>query len=221
MGNKTSKTSSAASKSTSTSNNKTAAGSRYWSSSSLSSNKAFTGVGNLVKLLPTGTVFLFQFLNPILTSNGKCHTVNKVFSAILLVICAFSCCFASFTDSYKGSDGNYHYGVATSTGLWPNPDGADLKRYRLRFGDFVHAFLSLIVFAVLSLLDSNTVECYYPEFEQQQKALMMGLPAVIGTLAGVVFMLFPSTRHGIGYVNSESSSESGSSSSGTTAAAGA
>uniref|UniRef100_A0A7N1A3W2 DUF679 domain membrane protein 2 n=1 Tax=Kalanchoe fedtschenkoi TaxID=63787 RepID=A0A7N1A3W2_KALFE len=194
MGNKTSKT---------TTSHASKSRSRYWSASSLSSHKTFTGVGNLVKLLPTGTVFLFQFLNPILTNNGRCHVVNKVFSAILLVVCAFSCCFASFTDSYKGSDGSYHYGIATSTGLWPNPDAADLKRYRLRFGDFVHATLSLVVFAVLSLLDNNTVECYYPEFEEQQKVLIMGLPAAIGTLAGAVFMLFPSTRHGIGYVNSE------------------
>ncbi|KAL9686889.1 hypothetical protein QQ045_031282 [Rhodiola kirilowii] len=178
------------------------------------SGRAFTGLGNLIKLLPTGTVFLFQFLNPILTNNGNCHVVNKVLSAVLLVICAFSCCFASFTDSYKASDGTYRYGIATSTGLWPNPENVDLKSYKLRFGDFMHAALSLIVFAVLSLLDMNTVECYYPEFEKQQKVLMMGLPAVIGALAGVVFMIFPSTRHGIGYVNSESASSSSTFSSG-------
>ncbi|KAL9687119.1 hypothetical protein QQ045_031515 [Rhodiola kirilowii] len=178
------------------------------------SGRAFTGLGNLIKLLPTGTVFLFQFLNPILTNNGNCHVVNKVLSAVLLVICAFSCCFASFTDSYKASHGTYRYGIATSTGLWPNPENVDLKSYKLRFGDFMHAALSLIVFAVLSLLDMNTVECYYPEFEKQQKVLMMGLPAVIGALAGVVFMIFPSTRHGIGYVNSESASSSSTFSSG-------
>ncbi|KAL9687106.1 hypothetical protein QQ045_031502 [Rhodiola kirilowii] len=200
MGNKTSKTNHA-----STSNNAT---SKWYSASSMSGHRVFTGLGNLVKLLPTGTVFLFQFLNPILTNNGNCHVVNKVLSAILLVICAFSCCFASFTDSYKALDGTYRYGIATSTGLWPNPENVDLKSYKLRFGDFMHAALSLIVFAVLSMLDMNTVECYYPEFEEQQKVLMMGLPAVIGALAGGVFMMFPSTRHGIGYVNSESASSS-------------
>ncbi|KAJ6771057.1 PROTEIN DMP3 [Salix koriyanagi] len=75
--------------------------------------KTFSGVGNLIKLLPTGTVFLFQFLNPVVTNNGSCHAVNKYLSGILIGLCGFSCCFSCFTDSYKGSDGLTHYGIAT------------------------------------------------------------------------------------------------------------
>ncbi|KAL2318659.1 hypothetical protein Fmac_032535 [Flemingia macrophylla] len=112
-----------------------------------------------IKLLPTGTVFLFQFLIPIVTNTGHCNTFNKYLTAALLVICGFNCAFASFTDSYTGSDGQWHYGVVTGKGLWPSPasDGLDLSAYRLRLGDFVHAFFSLLVFAVLGLLDTNTV----------------------------------------------------------------
>lgn len=40
-------------------------------------DRVFKGVGDLIKLLPSGTVFLFQFLSPLLTNNGQCHTVNK------------------------------------------------------------------------------------------------------------------------------------------------
>ncbi|KAM6545299.1 hypothetical protein CsatB_026035 [Cannabis sativa] len=172
-------------------------------------NKTLSGVGNLIKLLPTGTVFLFQFLNPVLTNNGSCSAVNKSFDAVLIVLCAFSCCFACFTDSYVDSDGNIHYGVVTVSGIWPSTidsaPAADLSKYKLRFGDFVHAFFSLTVFAGLSLLDSNTVKCFYPEFESEQKILLQVLPPVIGVISGGVFMLFPNTRHGIGYPSSESS----------------
>ncbi|KAL3634609.1 Protein dmp2 [Castilleja foliolosa] len=172
-----------------------------------------TGIGNLIKLLPTGTVFLFQFLNPLLTNNGKCHTVNKYLSSILITLCSFSCCFASFTDSYTDSQGNVHYGIATRKGLWPNssPDDSstkDLSKYKLRFGDFVHGFFALVVFGVVSLLDPNSVECFYPSFESTQKVLLMVLPPAIGTIASSIFVMFPNNRHGIGYPFSQDSTPS-------------
>ncbi|KAM5569161.1 hypothetical protein ABKV19_016592 [Rosa sericea] len=170
---------------------------------------ALTGAGNLIKLLPTGTVFLFQFLNPVLTNNGQCNNpVNKILSAILIAVSAFSCCFASFTDSYTGSDEQTHYGIATTKGLWPSTSSGsvDLSAYKLRVGDFVHAFFSLIVFAVVSLLDSNTVRCFYPAFESTERVLLQALPPVIGTIAGTVFVVFPNKRHGIGYPYSSSDS---------------
>lgn len=166
-------------------------------------DKTLTSIGNLIKLLPTGTVFIYQFLNPVLTNNGKCHTVNKYLSGALIGLCSFSCCFSSFTDSYTDSDGNTHYGIVTKNGLWPSGKGKnydeDLSKYRLRIGDFVHAFSSLVVFLVLSLLDTNTVECFYPSFESTEKVLLMVLPPVLGAMAGTVFMVFPNKRHGIGY----------------------
>ncbi|AES64308.1 hypothetical protein MtrunA17_Chr2g0286871 [Medicago truncatula] len=171
--------------------------------------KTFSGVGNLVKLLPTGTVFLFQYLSPVVTNNGHCSTINKYLSGILLVICGFNCAFTSFTDSYTGSDGQRHYGIVTMNGLWPSPgsDSVDLSAYKLRFGDFVHAFLSVIVFAVLGLLDTNVVHCFYPKFESSEKILMQVLPPVIGVVSGAVFMIFPSYRHGIGYPTSSDTND--------------
>jgi hypothetical protein len=179
-------------------------GSTSKTTTSTMSGKAFSGVGNLVKLLPTGTVFLFQFLSPVLTNSGHCNTVNKYLSGILLVVCGFNCAFTSFTDSYIGSDGQTHYGIVTTKGLWPSSasDSVDLSSYKLRFGDFVHASLSVIVFAVLGLLDSNIVSCFYPEFESSEKILMQVLPPIIGVVSGTVFMIFPSYRHGIGYPSS-------------------
>ncbi|CAB4262833.1 unnamed protein product [Prunus armeniaca] len=171
-------------------------------------DRTLTGAGNLIKVLPTGTVFLFQFLNPVLTNNGHCAVLNKSLSAILIAMSGFSCFFASFTDSYTGSDGKTHYGVATTKGLWPstNSKSVDLSAYKLRFGDFVHAFFSLIVFAVVSLLDANSVRCFYPGFESSEKVLLQALPPVIGAVASAVFVVFPNSRHGIGYPSSSSDS---------------
>ncbi|KAL8263762.1 hypothetical protein R6Q59_021892 [Mikania micrantha] len=149
-------------------------------------NKTLSGVGNLIKLLPTGTVFMFQFLNPVLTNNGHCTTLNKYLSSILITLSGLSCIFSSFTDSYQDESGTTRY-------------------YKLRFGDFVHAAFGAVVFAVVALLDDNTVECLYPAFETNEKMLMMAVPPVIGAVSGSVFMLFPNTRHGIGYPNTSQS----------------
>ncbi|BAT77205.1 hypothetical protein LR48_Vigan01g312900 [Vigna angularis] len=172
-------------------------------------NTTISAAGNLVKLLPTGTVFVFQFLNPVVTNSGQCNTINKWLSAILLLLCGFSCAFSSFTDSYTGSDNQRHYGFVTRKGIWPSPasDSVDLSGYRLGVSDFVHAGLSLLVFAVLGLLDTNTVHCFYGGFESTQKTLLQVLPTVIGVLAGWVFMIFPNTRHGIGYPLTSDSNE--------------
>ncbi|XP_020228918.1 protein DMP2 [Cajanus cajan] len=162
-----------------------------------------SAVGNLIKLLPTGTVFVFQFVNPVLTNSGKCNATNKWLSSVLLVACGLSCAFSSFTDSYTGTDEKRHYGFVTCNGLWPSSVPAansdNLSRYRLKFGDFVHAALSLLVFAVLGLLDSNTVHCFYPDFESTQKQLLQVLPVAIGAVAGFLFTIFPNDRHGVGY----------------------
>ncbi|KAL0414672.1 UNVERIFIED_CONTAM: protein DMP2 [Sesamum radiatum] len=137
------------------------------------------GLANLIKLLPTGTVFLFQFLNPVLTNNGHCDVVNKYLSGVLIAVSAFSCGFASFTDSYTDSQGNIHYGIVTNKGLWPSSPTQDLSSYRLQLGDFVHAFFALIVFAVVALLGPWT-------FSLLSK-LLMALPPAIGAASSVIF----------------------------------
>ncbi|KAG6468853.1 protein DMP2-like [Zingiber officinale] len=168
-------------------------------------DRAFKGVGDLIKLLPTGTVFLFQFLSPLLTNAGHCFPVNRWLSGALLLVCAFACSFACFTDSFVDpSDGKLYYGVVTARGIWlfSDPGAAarnDLSGYKLRPGDFAHAALSLLVFAAVALLDNNTASCFYPALLVEEKTLVTVLPPVIGAVAGVVFMLFPNNRHGIGY----------------------
>uniref|UniRef100_A0A7C8YG04 DUF679 domain-containing protein n=2 Tax=Opuntia streptacantha TaxID=393608 RepID=A0A7C8YG04_OPUST len=169
-------------------------------------DKALNGLGSLIKLLPTGTVFLFQFLSPVLSNSGQCHVINKYLMGALLVICGLNCSVATFTDSYKDDEGNTHYGIATFNGLWPPPNskGVDLSKYKIRIGDLVHAILALVVFGVVAVLDPNTVGCYAPSWETTRKTLLMVLPPVVGAICSVVFAVFPSTRHGIGYPSDSS-----------------
>ncbi|KAG5023930.1 hypothetical protein JHK85_020272 [Glycine max] len=182
-------------------------------------NTTLSAFGSLIKLLPTGTVFVFQFVNPVLTNSGDCNATSKWLCSILLVLCGFSCAFSSFTDSYTGSDNQRHYGIVTTKGLWPSPasNTVDLSTYKLKFGDLVHAVLSLSVFAVLGLLDTNTVHCFYPGFESTQKRLLQVLPTAIGVFAGGLFMIFPNDRHGIGYPLTSDSNDTSPKSNDTTA----
>ncbi|XP_004508330.1 protein DMP2-like [Cicer arietinum] len=175
-------------------------------------NKSTNGIGSLIKLLPTGTVFLFQFLNPVVTNSGQCKAINKYLSSILLAICGFNCFFSTFTDSYTGTDNKRHYGFVTPKGLWPSEasNSIDLSKYKLKVSDFVHAVLVLIIFAMLGLLDTNTVLCFYPSFVKTQKTLLQVMPVAIGVVVGWVFMVFPQQRHGIGYPPSTDSTEASS-----------
>ncbi|KAE8817450.1 hypothetical protein D1007_04873 [Hordeum vulgare] len=164
-------------------------------------------IGDVLKLLPTSTVIVYEVLNPIVTNAGACSVANRAVTAVLLVLCAVSCAFSAFTDSFVGADGKVRYGLVTPRGLLPfgggDDDGTgvrDFSKYRLRPADFAHAFFSVVVFAAVALLaDANTVACFYPALREQQKQVVMALPVVVGALASVVFVVFPSKRHSIGY----------------------
>lgn len=170
-------------------------------SSESMANKSLNGLQSLIKLLPTGTLFIYLLLNPVLTNDGECSTANKVMSSILVALCSFSCVFSCFTDSFKGLDGSRKYGIVTSKGLWTyaEPGSVDLSKYKLRISDFVHAVFVVVVFATLVLLDANTASCFYPRFRETQKTLVMALPPAVGVASAGIFALFPSKRNGIGY----------------------
>lgn len=169
----------------------------------------FKSIGDVLKLLPTATVVVYQVLNPIVTNAGACHVGYKIATGILIGLCGFFCAFSTFTDSYVGADGKVKYGLVTPRGLLPFADsagaaaaagGTDFSKYRLRFSDFVHAAFAVAVFAAVTLLaDANTVACFYPSLKEQQKKVVMALPVVVGAVSGVIFIVFPSRRHGIGY----------------------
>ncbi|CAN6200038.1 unnamed protein product [Urochloa humidicola] len=169
------------------------------STTGVMADATFKSIGDVLKLLPTATVIVYEVLNPIVTNTGECHLGYKIATGILLGLCGFFCAFSTFTDSFVGSDGNVKYGLVTPRGLLPfagGGEGKDFSKYKLRFADFAHATFSVAVFAAVALLaDANTVACFYPSLKNQQKKVVMAVPVVVGA----VFVVFPSTRHGIGY----------------------
>ncbi|KAH9326226.1 hypothetical protein KI387_006404, partial [Taxus chinensis] len=172
------------------------------------SNSALTqtlaGAANLANLLPTGTTLLFQVLCPLLSNHGHCDPTRRYMTEILLACCALSGLLASFTDSFRGSDGKIYYGFATLKGFYAfeyvSAGGAvpDPAKYRLRAVDFVHAFLSVLVFAAIALYDKNVVGCFYPAPEEETKELLDVLPVAIGLACSLLFLALPTTRHGVG-----------------------
>ncbi|CAN6185327.1 unnamed protein product [Urochloa humidicola] len=163
----------------------------------------FKSIGDVLKLLPTATVIVYEVLNPIVANTGECHLGYKIATGILLGLCGFFCAFSTFTDSFVGADGKVKYGLVTPKGLLPfagGGEGKDFSKYKLQFADFVHAGFAVAVFAAVALLaDANTVACFYPSLKNQQKKVVMALPVAVGAVSSVVFAVFPSTRHGIGY----------------------
>ncbi|KAI4312216.1 hypothetical protein MLD38_037053 [Melastoma candidum] len=166
--------------------------------------QTFESTAHLANLLPTGTVLTFQLLSPIFTNLGRCDSVSRSMTSVLLFLCGLSSFVLSFTDSFRDRKGNVSYGFATRAGLWVidgsgalPPELAD--QYRLRFVDFLHAFMSLLVFSAIALFDQNVVNCFYPTPSDEAKELLTGLPVAIGMVSSMLFVVFPTKRHGVGF----------------------
>ncbi|XP_009137788.1 protein DMP7 isoform X2 [Brassica rapa] len=95
------------------------------------------------------------------------------------------------------------YGLATPSGLMVM-DGTitltdeEKEKYKLRFIDFMHAIMSMLVFFAISMFDQNVIRCLFPVPSEDTKELLTGLPFIIGVVCGGFFLVFPTRRHGIG-----------------------
>ncbi|KAJ4977406.1 hypothetical protein NE237_002512 [Protea cynaroides] len=120
----------------------------------------FRSTADLVNLLPTGTVLVFQLLSPIFSNQGQCDAASKYLTAGLVIFCGLSCFLSSFTVSFRDDKGTVHYGIATCHGLWiidgsitvPTEQDPD---FQLKSIDFLHAFMSTLVFASVALFSQN------------------------------------------------------------------
>ncbi|KAB2097786.1 hypothetical protein ERO13_A01G183500v2 [Gossypium hirsutum] len=169
-------------------------------------SQTLASTANLANLLPTGTLLAFQLLVPTFTNNGSCDAATRSMTLILLLLLALSCFLASFTDSVKSSDGQVYYGFATFKGmfLFDYPDSKesdlpDLSKYRIKFMDGVHAVLSVLVFGVVALRDKNVLNCFYPTPKHETEEVLNIAPVGFGLICSLLFVVFPTRRHGIGY----------------------
>ncbi|XP_054777515.1 protein DMP6-like [Prosopis cineraria] len=167
-------------------------------------NQTFQSSAHLANLLPTGSVLAFQLLSPIFTNLGICDSVSRFMTAGLVALCGASCFLLCFTDSFRDYKGNICYGFATFNGLWVIDGSTTLPlelaaKYRLRFIDFMHAVMSVLVFAAIAMFDQNVVNCFFPEPSNQTQEVLTSLPVGIGVICSMLFVVFPTHRHGIGF----------------------
>ncbi|KAM7470326.1 hypothetical protein LguiA_008509 [Lonicera macranthoides] len=168
--------------------------------------QTLTSAAHLANHLPTGTLLALQLLTPIFTHNGSCDSATRPMTFILLSSLAIACFIASLTDSFKSSDGRVFYGLATFKGMWlfdyQTAAGAglpDLSKYKLRFVDWIHAVVSAFVLIALALRDRNVVNCFYPRPSHETQEVLDIVPLAIGMICSLLFVIFPTRRHGIGY----------------------
>ncbi|KAM5588132.1 protein DMP6 [Rosa sericea] len=167
-------------------------------------NQTFQSTAHLANLLPTGTVLAFQLLAPIFTNQGNCDSVSRAMTAGLVGLCGASCFLLSFTDSCRDKKGNVCYGFATFKGLWVIDGSATLApdvaaNFKLKFIDFLHAFMSILVFGAVALFDQNVVNCFYPTPSDKAQEVLTSLPVAIGVFCSMLFVVFPTKRHGISF----------------------
>lgn len=177
-------------------------------------DKTLSSAANLVKLLPSVTVLAFQALSPSFTNKGQCYSSNRALTWALILACCLSSLFFSLTDSVRGTDGKVYYGMATFRGFRLfNFDGTkeeetemyhdlQLERKKLRLLDFVHAVFSTLVFLALTFGDSEVQKCLFPDAGANAKELLVNLPLGAAVVSSLAFMVFPTSRKGIGYTDS-------------------
>lgn len=122
---------------------------------------------------------------------------------VLLGLCAISCFFFHFTDSFRGPDGKVYYGFVTPKGLAVFKSGLGLEvpkdeRFKVGFVDFVHALMSVLVFAAIALTDHRVTNCLFPGHEKEMDEVMESFPLMVGIICSGLFLVFPNTRYGIG-----------------------
>jgi hypothetical protein len=167
--------------------------------------KTFKISAHLANLLPTGSVLTFQILSPVFTHQGQCRTfTSQVTTLALLAFCCFLCFLLSFTDSFRDPRGKVRYGLATSQGLWVidglvRMEAEEAAKYKVKVIDFFHAFMSILVFVAVALFDKNVVKCFFPTPSEEAKELLVAVPIVVGVVCSLLFVTFPTKRHGIGF----------------------
>lgn len=165
--------------------------------------KTLSKTSLLGNFLPTGTLITFEMVLPSIYRNGQCTHIHTIMIHFLLIMCALSCFFFHFTDSFHGADGNIYYGFVTPKGLSVFKPGLAVSvpkddKYKVGFQDFVHAVMSVMVFVAIAFSDYRVTNCLFPGHEREMDQIMESFPMMIGIVCSGLFLIFPTSRHGIG-----------------------
>uniref|UniRef100_A0A0E0JJ22 Uncharacterized protein n=1 Tax=Oryza punctata TaxID=4537 RepID=A0A0E0JJ22_ORYPU len=80
-----------------------------------------------------------------------------------------------------------------------------LERKKLHWLDGVHAFFTAVVFLSVAFSDVGLQRCLFPDAGHDTMELLKNMPLGMSFLSSFVFMIFPTTRKGIGFSNPNSS----------------
>ena len=164
--------------------------------------RCFTTASDLRNFLPTGTNLIFGSFLPTMCKSGQCSSLSTTTMIIVLGLCASFCFLSSFTDSFERSDNGgkkaISYGFVTTKGLWlHNHKGfIEDERYKLGFGDVLHAMMSLVVFLAIAFSDHRVIDCLFPKHVNDVEQVMHVLVLVVGFVCSFLFLLFPVYRRG-------------------------
>ncbi|KAM0936781.1 putative protein DMP [Dioscorea sansibarensis] len=165
--------------------------------------KTLSKTSMLANFLPTGTLLTFEMILPSVSGDGSCSQVSTTMILVLLGLCAISCFFFHFTDSFRTADGKVYYGLVTPGGLAVFKSGLGVEvpkdeRFRMGFVDLVHALMSVMVFAAIALGDHRVTNCLFPGHMKELDEVMESFPLMVGVVCSALFLIFPNTRFGIG-----------------------
>ncbi|KAL0898391.1 hypothetical protein Bca101_082352 [Brassica carinata] len=71
-------------------------------------------------------------------------------------------------------------------------------RYKLRVNDFVHAVMSVLVFMAIAFSDRRVTGCLLSGKEKEMDQVMESFPLMVGIVCSALFLVFPTTRYGVG-----------------------
>ncbi|KAL6567704.1 hypothetical protein OROGR_001372 [Orobanche gracilis] len=168
--------------------------------------KTLSKTSLLANFLPTGTLLTFEMVLPSIYATGECSPVTTHMIYSLLGLCTLSCFFFHFTDSFRGPDGRLYYGFVTPRGLavFKTGLGVDVPRddkFKVGLSDFVHALMSALVFVAIALSDHRVTGCVFPGHAAALDEVMQSFPLMVGIICSGLFLVFPTTRYGIGCVS--------------------
>nr|CAB3492172.1 unnamed protein product [Digitaria exilis] len=176
-------------------------------------DKVLSSSANLLQLLPTGPVLAFQTLAASFTNQGKCYHSNLILTAGLVTFLGATCIFSSFTDCVTDRNGKVRKGVALPSqlhiiGLSKKEerelfDHSLLREKKLKVIDWVHAFFTAVVFLTIAFSDVGLQNCFFPKADDDARQLLKNLPLGMAVMSSFVFIIFPTTRKGIGFDDSE------------------
>ncbi|KAL8533809.1 hypothetical protein ACS0TY_009999 [Phlomoides rotata] len=168
--------------------------------------KTLSKTSLLANFLPTGTLLTFEMVLPSIYATGKCSPVTTHMIYALLGLCTLSCFFFHFTDSFRGPDGKLYYGFVTPRGLAVFKAGLGVEvpkddKFKVGLSDFVHAMMSALVFVAIAFSDYRVTGCLFPGHSKELDEVMQSFPLMVGIICSGLFLVFPTTRYGIGCVS--------------------